>query len=524
MAKTCRDRIMIYRWCVVVLCIFFAAAGIYFYLEPVNTLDPKTSSYRLVNKPCWFDAPWQETIQCAELHTPENLGKFKLAVVIIKDGSANRHADPLVYLAGGPGASSRLHTEGIKSWLQWMTHANLGRDLILMDPRGTGRSSPQLQCAAYNRFNQALMRLSLPLAEELEQSFLVTKRCFEQLAEGNVPIDTAFFGTVMSAMDVRGLMSQLPYAEWNLLGVSYGTRLALEIAHQEVAHQQAASPQKTRLRSMVLDSVYPAGYGGVQTWPKVLDAAFHQFFQQCVSNAACMAPLHEMKNKDLTQLFMQTMELLREQPYELSIRRWDGEVPVDFVVNDHRFLSASFAAIYDPFTWPDITSAIYAVHKNQPKEIEPLIEPFINNSFSPDFNSLAFMAVDCADNPILAEQDYLAKVNEYPLLGEFTKDQWRYQICQVLPVNKNLFLSLKEPKVPTLMLSGKLDPITPVGWAGELKKQWPELQIQIREKIAHAVLSSDACVLSHLGEFFNNPQQPFHECKLDADVKTVTIK
>lgn len=492
--------------------------GIYFYAGQPKTLDQKIS-YRLVNKPCWFDAPWQETIQCAELHTPDNLGKFALAVVIIKDDSANHHPDPLVYLAGGPGASSRLHKDGIKSWLQWMTYANLGRDLILIDPRGTGRSSPQLQCAAYNRFNQALLRLHLPLSEELEQSFLITKRCFEQLAESDASLSARMFGSVMSAMDVRGLMSQLPYKEWNLLGVSYGTRLALEIAHQEVT-----TPQSSRLRSMVLDSVYPAGYGGVQTWPEVLDAAFQQFFQQCTTSKACLEPLQEMKHEELPQLFLQTMALLQQEPHELNIRRWDGEAPVTFMVNDHRFLSASFAAIYDPLRWPDITAAIYAAHKNHFEDLKPLIEPFINNSFSPDFNSLAFMAVDCADNPVLAEQDYAAKVDAFPLLEDYTKDQWRYQICQVLPGDEKSFLSLVEPQVPTLMLSGKLDPITPVVWAEDLKKRWPDLQIQVREKIAHAVLGSDACVLSRIGEFFNSPQQSFHVCGPEAETKNLAIK
>lgn len=491
-------------------------AGMYLH-EKEPSLQAKLD-YSLIKKPCWFEAPWQETIVCAELHTPSASGEFILPVVIIKDDSAIHHPDPLVYLAGGPGASSRLHKEGIESWLQWMGYANLGRDLILMDPRGTGRSRPQLQCAAYNRFNQALLDLDLPLAEELEQSFLLTKRCFENLAEAEVPVHAANFGSVMSAKDVRGLMSQLDYVEWNLVGVSYGTRLALEIARQEII-----SPQQVRLRAMVLDSVYPAGYGGVQTWPQVLDEAFQQFFRGCIKREACMEPLRDLKVQPLPELMTNTMNLLRNGAQELSIRRWDGEAPVTFLVNDHRFLSASFAAIYDPLRWPDITAAIYAAHNHQKEGLKPLIEPFINNSFSPDFNNLAFMAVDCADNPVLPEEDYNARVEKFPLFNEYTRDQWRYQICQVLPVNPELHLELVEPQIPTLMLSGKLDPITPVHWAEELKEYWPELQLLVRDEVAHAVLGSDACVLANLGEFLNEPLKPFKGCR-GEDKKELAVK
>lgn len=502
---------MRYRWIgISALTLVLVLMGIYLHSEPQQD-SRQTTSYRLVTKPCWFDAPWQQSITCAELHTPESQGEFILPVVIISDSADKHRNDPVVYLVGGPGASSRLHADGIKEWLQWMNYAHLGRDLILMDSRGTGFSKPQLQCAAFNRFNQSLLRLHLPLAEELEQSFRITRYCFDELARSPASIHPQEFGTLVSARDVRGLMSQLHYPEWNLLGVSYGTRLALEIAHQEIV-----SPQATRLRAMVLDSVYPASFGGVQTWPQVLDHAFQNFFTQCTTSEACLDPLQELKAMKLDSLFMATLEILQENPVNLTIRRWDGEAPINFVVNDHRFLSASFAAIYDPVTWPNITSAMYAVHHQTAEALKPLIEPYINNSFSPDFNSLAFMAVDCADNPVLAGEDYDAQVNQFPLLADYTRDQWRYQICQVFPSHPESDLTLVEPQVPTLMLSGNLDPITPVNWAKELKTRWPQLQLQIRNNVAHAVLASDDCILTHLVEFFDHPSREFDVCNQEA--------
>lgn len=544
---------------VVLLLLFFVVAALCW-----QSSEPPEDNYRLLSRSCWFDADWQTDIRCAELHTPRASGGFVLPVVIIRNGTGISHPDPLVYLTGGPGASARLHSEGIKEWLAWLDYAALGRDLILLDPRGTGGSRPALHCDAFNRFNQRLLQLHLPLAQELEQQFLLTRDCFAALAQapasGGVSLLPEHFGTRLSAMDVRALMAALDYPQWNLLGVSYGTRVALEIAHQEQlqhAHpEQEPARQPAHLRSLVLDSVYPAGYGGVQTWPPVLDAAFQQFFVQCQAQPECMQPLLAFTPQQpealLPVIFMQVLERLAQTPQSLSVRRWDGEAPVEFLLNDHRFLSASFAAIYQPSAWPRITRAMaaamglsdsaspqsqldarlrtHAQTQAQPlslrqarDDLTALVEPFINNSLSSDFNSLTFMAVDCADNPMADGDAYLAEVAAYPLLAAYTRDQWRYQACHFLVpayAKGHQPLALAQPQVPTLMLSGALDPITPPAWAGDLKQRWPALQWVVRERVAHAVLSDEPCVLASLVDFLDNPERVFQPCQQASSEKT----
>lgn len=509
------------------LCAALLVAG-WMWLGPHNK-NAAPDSYRFVARACWFEADWQASIRCGELHTPKAQGGFVLPVVIIANSLGQTQPDPVVYLTGGPGASVRLHSEGIKEWLAWMSYAALGRDLILMDPRGTGFSRPQLQCEAFNRFNQRLLQLHFSLADELEQQYRIGENCFAALASAAEPIKPEWLSTQQSAADVRGLMAQLHYEAWNILGVSYGTRLALEVAHQE--QQQ---PQPHRLRAMVLDSLYPAGYGGVQTWPPVLDDAFAQFFQGCSAQPECSAPLAQtaLTPAQLREQFMAALALLAARPQTLSVRRWDGEAPITFVVNGHRFLSASFAAIYQAEAWPTITRALAAVARLHAaagavqalsvaaaeNNLKALVEPYLNNSLSGDFNSLAFMAVDCADNPLGSEPDYAALIARYPLFAAYTQDQWRYQACHFLTPataqsSRSGVLQLHEPRVPTLMLSGALDPITPLSWAGDLQQMWPQLQWHVEPQAAHSVLSGEPCLLVALKDFFDNPEQPFAGCE-----------
>lgn len=488
------------------ICIAVAGAVYIQHLNAMAQIAAQENTYTYLKKDCGFAIPWQATVTCGELHTPKNTGKFSLAFAILHDDSSQHRPDPVVYLQGGPGASARIHKDGIEEWLAWQNYANLGRDIILIDPRGTGRSRPALNCADYSVFNRRLMRKNISLSDELAQGYDVAAGCFSQLKNATESVSPELISTQYNAQDVRALMRLLNYAQWNILGVSYGTRLAMEIARQE-----QAIPQAVQLKSMVLDSVYPAGYGGVQTWPRVLDGAMQKFFTGCEQQPTCAAD--KQSPLSLTDRFVRVLAQLQQHPMELTVPRWDGEAPITFLVNDHRFLSATFAAIYDPNDWAKIIAAIEAVEQGKTDALKPIIEPYINNSFNADFNSLAFMAVDCADNKILSQQDYDNQVAQFPLWAAYTRDQWRYQICHRLQVSEpQNALTFAVSDVPSLLLAGRLDPITPVHWAEELHALWPQSQLVVRDKLAHSVLSSDACLLENLRYFFDLPTQVFSAC------------
>lgn len=463
-----------------------------------------STQYRFVKISCWFEADWQVDITCGELHTPEAQGAFTLPVVILHSDHPQAQPDAVVYLQGGPGASAELHSEGIKRWLSWARLANIKRDLILVDPRGTGRSKPALVCAEYNRANQNLFKQNKSLGEELAESFSVTSECFQEAKKINPVLDYRHFSTQLSAQDLRALMAQLNYAQWNIIGVSYGTRVALEVARQE-----QIAPQKVQLKAMVLDSIYPAGFGGVQTWPQVLDDAFQNFLRGCAEQIDC-AKSDGITKLDLQDLLIKALRRLQQEPMLITVKHWDGEAPLYWLVNDHRLVSIIFAGIYDPADWPKIMDAINGVIQGRSELLKPLAEPYLNKSVSADFNSLAFTAVDCADNPVLSEADYLASVEKYPLLKKYTRDQWRYQLCHQL--RSTAPLQLARPEVPTLILAGAKDPITPVSWAKEIHQRWPQTQLRINESLAHSVLGSDLCLLENLAGFFDQPNLPFAAC------------
>jgi len=463
------------------------------------------NQYKLIPKTCWFSVDWKKTTKCFYLKTPLSTGEYFLPVVIFKDESIDHREDPVVYLQGGPGAGAGLSQEGIDRWQSWLTVAQLHRDLILIDPRGTGLSLPKLNCSDQGQ-QINIWKNDVSLSDELKTNYQSLLNCFRALEKENSSLSYLHLSTKQSATDVINLMARLPYQAWNILGVSYGTRQALEIEKQLISNPDSG------LKALVLDSLYPAGLGGVQTWPEVLDSAMRGFFNECVKTIDCKRDVDN--SIQLQADFLSALEKLKSRPVRLIIKRWDGEAPVDFVVNDHRFVSAVFAAIYNPHDWQNIANAINAINYSNAYESELklkiLFEPYLNRNLNSQFNSLAFTAVDCADNQMGSESDYLQSLNQYPLMADYTKDQWRYQLCHELPGNQ--YLNLTSPQHPILILSGKNDPVTPSAWADAMHRQWKGSQLIFRKNLAHSILSTDICLLENLHYFFDEPTREFSYC------------
>ncbi len=70
-------------------------------------------------------------------------------------------------------------------------------------------------------------------------------------------MDLSLFDSAASAADVADLGRVLGFEEWNLYGISYGTRLALTVLRDH--------PEN--VRSVILDSTYPPSVDALTEFP-----------------------------------------------------------------------------------------------------------------------------------------------------------------------------------------------------------------------------------------------------------------
>ncbi len=178
---------------------------------------------------------------CAPFSVPENRAdphsrRIELNLAIVKSDAEVAEPDIVVYLAGGPGESATQTYPQIAAALAPLRRHH---HLLLLDQRGTGDSHP-LTCPQVQKSLDA----SADLPFDPQRARALTAQC---LAEVEKASDPRFYTTTDAVADLEAVRQALGGPKFDLIGVSYGTRLA----------QQYARAHPDGVRSIVLDSAVP---------------------------------------------------------------------------------------------------------------------------------------------------------------------------------------------------------------------------------------------------------------------------
>ena len=172
---------------------------------------------------------------------------------------------PMVYLEGGPGFGAMASAD---DWIDGnLAELRDGRVVVLVDQRGTGYGEPFLGC---------------PEVEEQLDEFAdevdAIEACVDRLGDDGVDLDD--YSSAANAADIAELRAVLGVEEWDVMGSSYGTRLALTLARDD----------PSGIRALALDGLFPpeadgAGpVGARETGGFALDA----FVERCESDPDCV--------------------------------------------------------------------------------------------------------------------------------------------------------------------------------------------------------------------------------------------
>ena len=165
----------------------------------------------------------------------------KIAIVFLRFKSpSSTPGPPIVFLPGGPGYPGTLLAR-TPTYLALFQTLRARSDVIVIDQRGSGLSEPTLQCA---------VRGSLPLdAFESENKIAsaigsMVRPCVHMVRNDGIAIEA--YNTAESAEDLENLRQALGADKLRLIGVSYGTELALETIRRHGDHVDAAVLVGTR--------------------------------------------------------------------------------------------------------------------------------------------------------------------------------------------------------------------------------------------------------------------------------------
>jgi len=221
--------------------------------------------------PCPADyAGAPQRIDCGSLTVPETPGArggrtVVLPVAIVRARLAPQQPDPVIFLPGGPGAGV---VERVPALLRSPLGELIGvdRDWIFFDPRGVGLAVPLLDCGSLQLTDAGLVS---------DGAVEAAKACLARHASAGV--DLSRYNAETIAQDVAALRRALNVGTYNLLGISYGSRLAFAA--------QRYAPEG--LRAVIHDSPYPPEARGTEDLPRLVSREVREILGLCAADAEC---------------------------------------------------------------------------------------------------------------------------------------------------------------------------------------------------------------------------------------------
>ncbi len=420
---------------------------------------------------CPFQVPEGRTIECGYVTVREDRrdptsGAIRLAVAILR--AKKPLPDPVVFLEGGPGGYAVAQAQRIfDNYASFVTD----RDFILFDQRGIGYSQPALECPGYTKFlYDTLDKDDSTFALET-QYYQAVRDCRDELT--NQGINLWAFTTAASAADLNDMRTSLGYKTWNLLGVSYGTRLAL------VAMRSFSQG----LRSVVLDSTIPPQFepGGGRS---VMNA-FDVLFQQCGKDTQC-----NRNYRGLRAVFLSLISKLQAHPVIVPVTHPITGKQYNVMINGAAVVDAMFYALYSTKTIPYLPQMISDAGYGDYTELAKWVfRAKVLNDETTSFG--ASLSIGCSENL------YSGQLCE-------NWDVMRFNRPSTRPVTSRL---------PTLVLSGEFDPVTPPSYGRDTVRTLSSGFFFEFPGMGHGVTFADDCPRSIMQAFLKAPtKKPDAKC------------
>jgi pimeloyl-ACP methyl ester carboxylesterase len=439
------------------------------------------------------------TARCGYLVVPENRSKrngrtIRLAVATIPSAALRPAPDPIVFLNGGPGSDSFAIADALTK-----AGLNRDRDVIVLAQRGTAGSTPYLSCPEISDFLVQRVGLDYSAASTVQRYVRAAAACRRRLAASGV--DLSAYNTTESAADVAGLRTALGIPQWNVLGHSYGTDLAL--------NYMRSYPQG--VRSVTLDGVTPPDQVTLGWFWSNLKGGFDNMVAACAAQPAC-----ETRYPGIGPTFIRLVSELQARPMTTTVTVPGVAAPVKVVLDGGALLLWVVAASHNPTELPLAVDELAHGHP------ERIAATYAETQITPDGAAVGDrLSIVCQEwVPFQSASDQLrdgrgafpsfpAAVQAQPAQGAFFR-----QVCPAWKVAKApaSVRALTKSTIPTLVMSGSFDVQTGAQWGPYVARTLANSTVVTVPGVAHGVFNESPCGAQVEVSFFDNPKAPDTSC------------
>jgi len=455
------------------------------------------NALRSVN--CRFEQPAGVEIDCYHLSVPENRSEpdsntITLAIAILRNPSVVVEPDPIIFLQGGPG--------GITLGNLYLTYGNrfeplfaTNRDIILFDQRGIGHSRPALDCLSYRLLEIDLLDFELdgqfltrPELDETQRAALI--ECGEAL---NNVHDLTGYNSIENAADIEAIREAFGYEQVNLWGISYGTRLALT----------AMRDYPDSFRRVAIDSVYPLESNLYTEVPFNFDRALQVLFENCAADDAC-----NNAYPDLEQVLFDTVEQLNQQPISFNAPDpYSNRSFENMIFDGDMMLRTLFQLLYSSDLLPRLPELIYQASQGNFDLWLVLVGWLTANR---DGVAIGMnYAVQCQEEFFFTTDGAIhAAWDNFPQFESYSQIMYDViemnEICNAFnagtsPITENQVVN---SDIPTLVMAGEYDPITPPRWAIQVHETLNNSTYFELPHRGHGASGSTGCAQSIVIDYF----------------------
>ena len=431
-------------------------------------------------------------VKCGKLEVPENYqqpdgDKIAINFAVLPAIDDSEYKAPLMFLAGGPGQAAVELATGLNHVFREVRKT---RDIILVDQRGTGESSA-LSCdfeAVDNVYS------SLPDALDPQE----VKECVAQFKG-----DVTQYNSENAIRDFDAIRAALGHEKLNIYGGSYGTRAGLVFMRM--------FPES--LESVVLDSVGPIevpigmfGQSGARS--------FELLLENCKNSESCHKAF-----PNLAEEFQAVKARLAKDVAIIDILHPRLGTPTKLVIDDTKFTGNLRFQLYG---MEGRSMVPLVIHQAFLGNYQPLIGLMARTEDEQlVYTGLLFNIVCNEDIPRVSEADRAADANNN-FDGKDSHSAWD-MVCPFFPEYRPSedFYQSVTADIPTLILSGNLDPVTPPSNGEYSAKSLPNSHHIIVENASHTVAMS-TCASDIINEFLTSktPKALDESCLKDIPQET----
>jgi pimeloyl-ACP methyl ester carboxylesterase len=361
-------------------------------------------------------------------HPKEGFIDLKVAVV----PALNRRstAAPLFLLAGGPGQSA---TQVYVALSSAFARINRNHAIVLLDQRGTGYSNQQ-SCVYPEDWQEP--------ADPMPALRKATVDCLAKLGP-----HVRFYTTSVAIRDLDEVRAALGFDQIDLYGGSYGTRVAELYMRRHSAHVHA----------VILDGVtYPQQAIGAET-PEDAERALNLIVARCLQAPDCAATYPELQDDLKTML-----RHFGPQKILVTIDDPNSGLPLEIEFN-RKILNAALRLLSYSSMQASLLPTL--IHEAAHGKLRPLAAQSVMNERQISHqlaNGMQYSVICSEDEPFFAAANIDRAAIAKTYQGSDMVDAL-YEICKLWPrgpVDADLHAPLHS-EIPTLLLSGEADPVTP---------------------------------------------------------------